>query len=114
LLLFATFLTVTPSEHLVVGVGSIQEAGQTVSGAFGVVGTAVNATTADFFHSQLALVESTGALLARTGTLVGTGAGILVFRPEDVIEQAYMTAHAMHPFLYTRAAEAAVVSQEGS
>jgi hypothetical protein len=25
-----------------------------------------------------------------------------------------MTAHAMHPFLYTRAAEAAVVSQEGS
>ena len=97
-----------------VGVESIQGASQTVSGAFGIVATVVNGTTADFFHSQLALVEDTGALLARTGTLIGTGAGILVFRPEDVIEQAHMTAHAMHPFLYTRAAEAAVISQEGS
>ena len=114
LLLFATFLSVTPSEHLMVGVESIQGASQTVSGAFGIVATVVNGTTADFFHSQLALVEDTGALLARTGTLIGTGAGILVFRPEDVIEQAHMTAQAMHPFLYTRAAEAAVVTQEGS
>lgn len=99
LLLFAAFLTMTPSEHVLVGVESIEETSQAVSGVFGTVAEVVNATTADFFHSQLVLVEDTGTLLARTGTLIGTGAGILIFRPEDIIEQAHMTVHAMHPFL---------------